>query len=74
MPRGGPDDRHGSDRIRRAVLDDRRVLVQAGVKVLRLGGRQVAIASPGKRHVEFDLVDFYHNAATLHGVDTSGLA
>lgn len=36
---------------------------------LRLGGRHIAIASPGKRRVEFDLVDFYRNASTLHGVD-----
>ena len=47
-------------------------LFEPALKSLRPGGRQIAIASPGKRRVEFDLVDFYHNVATLHGVDSSG--
>jgi NADPH:quinone reductase-like Zn-dependent oxidoreductase len=41
---------------------------------LRLGGRQIAIASSGKRRVEFDLIDFCHNATTLYGVDSSGFS
>lgn len=44
-------------------------LFEPALKSLRLGGRQIAIASPGNRRVEFDLIDFYHNVATLHGVD-----
>jgi NADPH:quinone reductase len=47
-------------------------LFEPALKSLRPGGRQIAIASLGKRRVEFDLVDFYHNVATLHGVDSSG--
>ena len=46
-------------------------LFEPALKSLRLGGRQIAIASLGKRRVEFDLIDFYHNVATLHGVDSS---
>ena len=47
-------------------------LFEPALKSLRLGGRQIAIASPGKRRVEFDLIDFYHNAAVLYGVDSLG--
>ena len=49
-------------------------LFEPALKSLRPGGRQIAIASPGKRRVEFDLVDFYHNVATLHGVDSFGFS
>ena len=42
------------------------------LKTLRLGGRQIAIASPGKKRVDFDLVAFYHRVTTLYGVDSSG--
>jgi NADPH:quinone reductase len=37
---------------------------------LRIGGRQVAIASMGSGRVEFSLVDFYHRSQRLIGVDT----
>jgi NADPH:quinone reductase-like Zn-dependent oxidoreductase len=37
---------------------------------LRVGGRQVAIASIGNGRVEFSLVDFYHRSQRLIGVDT----
>jgi NADPH:quinone reductase len=40
------------------------------LKTWRLSGRHIAIASQGKRRVEFDLVDFYHDTATLHGDDS----
>jgi NADPH:quinone reductase-like Zn-dependent oxidoreductase len=43
-------------------------------KMLRLGSRQIAVASPRKRRVKFGLMDFYHNAATPHGVDSSGFS
>ena len=49
-------------------------LFEPALKSLRLGGRQIAIASLGKRRVEFDLIDFYHNVATLHGVDSFGFS
>ena len=47
-------------------------LFEPALRTLRPGGRQIAIASPGRRRVEFDLIDFYHNTVTLHGVDSSG--
>jgi len=37
---------------------------------LRVGGRQVAIASLGSGRVEFNLIDFYHGLNRLIGVDT----
>jgi NADPH:quinone reductase len=45
-------------------------LFEAALNSLRVGGRQVAITSAGKRRVEFDLLDFYHNLSHLIGVDT----
>jgi NADPH:quinone reductase-like Zn-dependent oxidoreductase len=45
-------------------------LFEAGLKSLRVGGRQIAISSPKERRVSFDLTDFYHNATHLMGVDT----
>jgi NADPH2:quinone reductase len=47
-------------------------LFEAVLGTLRLGGCQIAIASPGRRRVEFDLIDFCHNATTLYGVDSTG--
>ena len=63
--------RAGVDIVLDAVGGD---LFEPALKTLRLGGRQIAVASPGKRRVDFDLIDFYHNAATLHGVDSSGFS
>jgi NADPH2:quinone reductase len=40
------------------------------LRSLRVGGRQVAIASIGSGRVEFNLVDFYHGLQRLIGVDT----
>jgi NADPH:quinone reductase len=40
------------------------------LKTLRRGGRQVNITSTGDRRVSFDLIDFYHQELTLHGVDS----
>jgi NADPH:quinone reductase-like Zn-dependent oxidoreductase len=40
------------------------------LRSLRVGGRQVAIASLGSGRVEFNLVDFYHGLHRLIGVDT----
>ena len=36
-------------------------------------GRVVEIASTGKRRVEFDLTDFYHNETRLIGADSRKL-
>jgi NADPH:quinone reductase len=45
-------------------------LFEPCLKSLRLGGRQVTIASVGERRVSFDLIDFYHNLTVLIGVDS----
>ena len=48
-------------------------LFEPALRSLRLGGRQVAIASQGDPRVSFNLVDFYHNFSRLLGVDSFGL-
>jgi NADPH2:quinone reductase len=48
-------------------------LFEPALRSLRLGGRQVAITSPGDPRVSFNLVDFYHNFSRLFGVDSYGL-
>jgi NADPH:quinone reductase len=45
-------------------------MFEPALRSLRLGGRQIAIASAGDRRVSFDLVDFYHNLSRLIGVDS----
>lgn len=45
-------------------------LFEQAVRSLRIGGRQIAIASAAQRRVSFDLVDFYHNLSQLIGVDS----
>ncbi len=45
-------------------------LFEQSLKSLRVGGRQIAIASVGERRVSFDLIDFYHRQLRLVGVDT----
>jgi NADPH:quinone reductase and related Zn-dependent oxidoreductases len=54
-----------------AVLDTvGGALFEPALRCLRIGGRQVAIASTGDRRVSFDLIDFYHNLSRLIGVDS----
>jgi NADPH2:quinone reductase len=48
-------------------------LFELCLKSLRRGGRQVAMTSVGRRRVEFDLIDFYHNQQHLIGIDTMKL-
>jgi NADPH2:quinone reductase len=48
-------------------------LFEPCLKCLRLGGKQVAIASVPNPRVGFNLVDFLHRKATLTGVDTLGM-
>jgi len=48
-------------------------MFEPGLRSLRFGGRQVAIASPGEPRVSFNLVEFYHNSSRLLGVDSFGL-
>ena len=45
-------------------------MFEPGLQSLRVGGRQMAIASLGNGRVEFNLVDFYHGLQRLIGVDT----
>lgn len=45
-------------------------MFEPALNSLRIGGRQVAITSVGRRRVEFDLLDFYHGLKRLIGVDT----
>ncbi len=45
-------------------------MFEPALRSLRVGGRQVAIASTRDRRVSFDLVDFYHNERHLIGVDS----
>ncbi len=45
-------------------------MFEPALRSLRIGGRQVAIASTGDRRVNFDLIDFYHNFSRLIGVDS----
>jgi NADPH2:quinone reductase len=45
-------------------------MFEPSLQSLRVGGRQVAIASVGSGRVEFSLVDFYHRSQRLIGVDT----
>lgn len=48
-------------------------MFEPALNSLRRGGRQVAITSVGRRRVEFDLIDFYHEQRRLIGVDTMKL-
>lgn len=54
-----------------AVLDTvGGAMFEPALRCLRIGGRQVAIASTGVSRVSFDLIDFYHNLSRLIGVDS----
>ncbi len=48
-------------------------MFEPSLKSLRFGGRQIAITSIKDRRVSFDLIDFYHNASHLIGIDTAKL-
>jgi NADPH:quinone reductase-like Zn-dependent oxidoreductase len=45
-------------------------MFEPALKSLRLGGRQVAITSVGRRRVEFDTIDFLYDLKRLIGVDS----
>jgi NADPH:quinone reductase-like Zn-dependent oxidoreductase len=49
------------------------VMFEAALRSLRHRGRLVEISGTGKRRVDFDLVDFYHNEARIFGADTRKL-
>jgi NADPH:quinone reductase-like Zn-dependent oxidoreductase len=46
------------------------IMFRNAVDSLALRGRLVEIAATGRREVNFDLADFYHNESRLYGVDT----
>jgi NADPH:quinone reductase len=49
-------------------------MFEPALRSLRIGGRQITIASTGEKRVSFDLVDFYHNLSRLIGVDSMKFA
>ena len=49
------------------------VMFEASLRSLAHRGRLVVISATGKRRVEFDAIDFYHNEAQILGADTRKL-
>ncbi len=49
------------------------VMFEAALRSLRHRGRLVEISGTGKRRVDFDLIDFYHNESRIFGADTRKL-
>jgi len=49
------------------------VMFEAALRCLRHRGRLVEISGTGKRRVDFDLIDFYHNELRIFGADTRKL-
>jgi NADPH:quinone reductase len=49
------------------------VMFEASLLSLRRRGRLVEISGTGKRRVEFDIIDFYHNESRILGADTRKL-
>jgi D-arabinose 1-dehydrogenase-like Zn-dependent alcohol dehydrogenase len=49
------------------------LMFEPALRLLRRGGRHVAISSRGEPRVSFNLIDFYHNSSRLLGVDSYAL-
>jgi NADPH:quinone reductase-like Zn-dependent oxidoreductase len=49
------------------------VAFETALKLAKRRGRVVEISATGKRRVEFDLIDFYHNETQLFGADSAKL-
>ena len=49
------------------------IMFETALLSLRHRGRLVEISSTGRRRVEFDLIDFYHNESRIFGADTRKL-
>ena len=49
------------------------VMFEAAMAALGHRGRLIEISSTGRRRVEFDLIDFYHNEGQLFGADSRKL-
>jgi NADPH:quinone reductase-like Zn-dependent oxidoreductase len=77
-----PFDEHTSERLRELtqgagaeVVYDTvgGVAFETALSVAKRRGRVLEISGTGKRRVEFDLIDFYHNETQLLGVDSAKL-
>jgi NADPH:quinone reductase len=49
------------------------VAFETALSLVKRRGRVIEISATGKRRVEFDLIDFYHNETQLFGVDSAKL-
>jgi NADPH:quinone reductase-like Zn-dependent oxidoreductase len=49
------------------------VAFETALSLVKRRGRVLEISATGKRRVEFDLIDFYHNETQLLGVDSAKL-
>jgi NADPH:quinone reductase len=47
------------------------IAFEAALRMAKRRGRVVEISAVGKRRVEFDLIDFYHNETQLFGADSA---
>jgi NADPH:quinone reductase len=77
-----PFDEHVTDRLRtltggagaEVVYDTvGGVAFETALSLVKRRGRVLEISGTGKRRVEFDLIDFYHNETQLLGVDSAKL-
>ena len=77
-----PFDEHVADRLRsltggagaEVVYDTvGGVAFETALSLVKRRGRVLEISGTGKRRVEFDLIDFYHNETQLLGVDSAKL-
>ncbi|MPW15570.1 zinc-binding dehydrogenase [Paraburkholderia sp. CNPSo 3157] len=50
------------------------VAFETALKLAKWRGRVVEISATGKRRVDFDLIDFYHNETQLFGADSAKLS
>jgi NADPH2:quinone reductase len=49
------------------------VAFETALSLVKRRGRVAEISATGKRRVEFDVIDFYHNETQLFGVDSAKL-
>lgn len=49
------------------------VMFETALGLVKRRGRVIEISATGKRRVEFDMIDFYHNETQLLGVDSAKL-
>ena len=74
-----PFDEHAAERVKELggadIVYDAvgGVAFETALKLAKWRGRVVEISATGKRRVEFDLIDFYHNETQLFGADSAKL-